>query len=221
MKIISPLFRKIKSDLLWWNTALSEKNDLAKPYQEESAYYMMKTNNEKSTMIDHWRHIRTRLYFTSASHLYSLFNVLHYNAGGAQIKQNLKEFEEIITLHYLSHIVFKLYENLDAADKDPKRFRLEVAMSPGCVMDKIKKYEGHLVPIIEPIILNENLTLEELEDLLKNLKNHDYHQDDEDHNRILTLSNQQSEFKNYYIYILYQNNKNSNNFFNIFDKCLL
>ena len=166
MKIISPLFRKIKSDLLWWTTALANKNDLSKPYQEESSYYMMKN---KEVNDDFWKHIRTRLYFSSASHVYSLFNVLHFNAGGASLKQNKKEFDEIVTLQYLSHIVFKLYENLDADEKDPRRFRLEVAMSPGCVMERNKKYEDHLVPIVEPIILNENLTLEELEILFKNL----------------------------------------------------
>lgn len=167
MKIISPLFRKIKTDLLWWTTAMNAKNDLAKePYQEESAYYMMKN---KEDLGDYWRHIRTRLYFTSASHVYSLFNVLHYNAKGVSIKTTQRPFEEIVTLQYLSHIVFKLYENLDAGDKDPKRFRLEIAMSPGCVMKKIQKFDEHLVPIIEPIILNENLTLEELEILFKNL----------------------------------------------------
>jgi len=165
MKIISPLFRKIKSDLLWWTTALANKNELAKPYQEESSYYMMKNKD----INDFWKHIRTRLYFSSASHVYSLFNVLHFNAGGASLKQNQKAFDEIITLQYLSHIVFKLYENLDAEEKDPKRFRLEVAISPGCVMEKNRKFEGHLVPIVEPIILNENLTLEELEILFKNL----------------------------------------------------
>ena len=194
MKIISPLFRKIKSDLLWWTTALGEKNELAKPYQEESSYYMMKMNEknkqDNKDLIDYWRHIRTRLYFTSASHVYSLFNVLHYNAGGTQINKNRKEFEEIITLHYLSHIVFKLYENLDADDKDPKRFRLEVAMSPGCVMEKIRKFEGHLVPIREPIILNEKLTLEELDDLFKNLNIK------EENDGILALSNKEYEFKN-------------------------
>lgn len=164
IKIISPLFRKIKSDLLWWTTALAEKNELFNTYQEESSYYMLKNN------IEYWRHIRTRLYFTSASHLYSLFNVLNYNAGENSLPRNTKIGEQINILHYLSHVVFKLYENLDADDKDPKRFRLEISMSPGCAMEKIEKFYDHLVPITEPIIFNEKLTLEELEKLFKELK---------------------------------------------------
>lgn len=160
-KIINPLFRKIKSDLLWWTSALAEKNELAKSYQEESSYYMLKNKD----FINTWRHIRTRLYFTSASHVYSLFNVLNHSAGDHGLEKNPNIIEQINTLHYLSHVIFKLYENLDANEKDPKRFRLEISMSHGCAVEKIESYKDHLVPITEPIIFNGNLTLEELETL--------------------------------------------------------
>ena len=47
-----------------------------------------KTNEVKS----HWRHVRTRLYFTSASHMYSLLNVIKF--GLEEIPQTQKNSEK-------------------------------------------------------------------------------------------------------------------------------
>lgn len=181
MRIISPLFKKIKSDLLWWNSNINEKNNLSKSYQEESSYYLVKNHNDRERVnrasiitntpqTKDWMHIRTRLYFTSASHLYSLFNVLYYTAEAIICKKNKKIMDNIKTLHYLSHIVFKLYENLNSENNEAKKFRLEVSMSPGCQMDKYQNYPDHLTPIVKPIILNDDMSLDDLENLFNSLK---------------------------------------------------
>ncbi len=44
------------------------------------------------------------------------------------MKNNL---DYITMMDYLSQIVFKLFEDLNADQNDPKRFKLEICVSPG------------------------------------------------------------------------------------------
>lgn len=60
-EIVSPLMEKILVDLMFWKNKKYE--DLFWKYKE-------------STEEDYWKHIRTRLYFTSASHMYSIINII-------------------------------------------------------------------------------------------------------------------------------------------------
>lgn len=55
-----PLLEKVLEDLLFWKT----KN-------AEESFWKYRSREDGN-----WRHIRTRLYFTSASHLHSLLNLL-------------------------------------------------------------------------------------------------------------------------------------------------
>jgi inositol hexakisphosphate/diphosphoinositol-pentakisphosphate kinase len=59
--IVSPLLDKILIDLMFWKE---------KKYEDHFWKY---TNSSSG---DNWRHIRTRLYFSSASHMYSLLNII-------------------------------------------------------------------------------------------------------------------------------------------------
>lgn len=174
MTIIEPLFKKIKSDLLWWNTPVAQSKE---NYREESDYWMirevskqnMEELGENQTIKSKWRHVRTRLYFTSASHLYSLFNVIKFGADSAFI-HNAEEINKIDFLNYLSHIVFRLFENLTLDSNDPKRFRLELHVSPGNTAKIREQYKRHNVPISPLIMVNKNLSLNQLEELFKIMK---------------------------------------------------
>ena len=172
MTVIEPLFKKIKSDLLWWNTPVAQSKE---NYREESDYWMIRNINKENPddIKDHtqkikskWRHIRTRLYFTSASHLYSLFNVIKYGADSLFI-HNKEEINKIDFLNYLSHIVFRLFENLTSDAKDPKRFRLELHVSSGNVAKIHEQYKRHNAPISPLILVNKNLSLIQLEEFFK------------------------------------------------------
>jgi inositol hexakisphosphate/diphosphoinositol-pentakisphosphate kinase len=74
------------------------------------------------------RAIRTRLYFTSASHIYSLINLLTLGNNRFLIEKTpekeAKDALNVQYLGYLSHIEFRLYENLVMKPNDPNRFRL-------------------------------------------------------------------------------------------------
>lgn len=81
------------------------------------------------------RRIRTRLYFTSESHLHTVLNALRF-AGDNQASSLLSEQGVAIIngtpeLCYLTQIVMRVFEDSDRPMDDPKRFRVEILFSPG------------------------------------------------------------------------------------------
>lgn len=83
------------------------------------------------------RRVRTRLYFTSESHLHTLLNVLRFTYDDPRSSSFIlsKRGREIVDrtpeLCYLTQIVFRLFEDPKKDINDPKRFRLEILFSPG------------------------------------------------------------------------------------------
>lgn len=70
--MITPLCKKILVDLMFWKD---------NKFQEEEQYWKYRLGQD--TLQDkQWRHVRTRLYFTSSSHIYSLYNILAYGNNG-------------------------------------------------------------------------------------------------------------------------------------------
>ena len=79
LKIISPLLRKIEHDILWWKKDSNQRSSsTTKDFGEERQWE--KSGLDEAGLDDRvrssWRHIRTRLYFTSASHMYTLLHAL-------------------------------------------------------------------------------------------------------------------------------------------------
>ena len=83
------------------------------------------------------RRVRTRLYFTSESHLHTLLNVLRFtyndprSSSFALSKRGRDIVDRTPELCYLTQIVFRLFEDPKKDILDPKRFRLEILFSPG------------------------------------------------------------------------------------------
>lgn len=77
---------------------------------------------------------RTRVYFTSASHLHSLFSVIRHGLEDLLTPESLEALRHIKYLGYLSCVVFKVYENNEASEDNINRFRLEISISPGSIM---------------------------------------------------------------------------------------
>jgi inositol hexakisphosphate/diphosphoinositol-pentakisphosphate kinase len=118
------------------------------------------------------RHVRTRIYFTSESHCHALVNVLRYcglcpatdsmcssdsvsehgtdgipivGEGGQRLLHSVSE------LDYMTHIVFRMFENKKLALDDPRRFRVEILFSPGAAHDPYEVLvmrADHVVPIV-------------------------------------------------------------------------
>jgi inositol hexakisphosphate/diphosphoinositol-pentakisphosphate kinase len=99
--------------------------------------------------------------------MYSLLNLLIYGYNSFLLGNNnkvLKELRNIFDLDYCSHITFRLFENLNLDVNNPKRFRLELIMSPGSSKDPRKADNDHFINVSPWIILNNHLTLSEIKE---------------------------------------------------------
>ncbi|KAL1205942.1 Inositol hexakisphosphate and diphosphoinositol-pentakisphosphate kinase VIP2 [Cardamine amara subsp. amara] len=132
------------------------------------------------------RHVRTRLYFTSESHIHSLMNVLRY----CNLDESLQGEESLVCqsalerlcktkeLDYMSYVVLRLFENIEVSLEDPKRFRVELTFSRGADLSPLEKKDDkaesllreHTLPIMGPERLQEVgscLTLERMEKMIR------------------------------------------------------
>ena len=143
-----------------------------------------KSLDAQNTIKSHWRHIRTRLYFTSASHLYTLLNVIKYglkhvnpNQPSAEEAINDIRLENTLRLDFMSGIFFRVFENLTLADEnDPGRFRLDIMVNNGSILfpDKISEIEDHCIPISLEDSYSKTLTLEDIDHFFITLLNMQY-----------------------------------------------
>ncbi|XP_019161727.1 PREDICTED: inositol hexakisphosphate and diphosphoinositol-pentakisphosphate kinase 2-like isoform X2 [Ipomoea nil] len=134
------------------------------------------------------RHVRTRLYFTSESHIHSLMNVLRYcnldeslqGEGSLVCNSALEKLFTTRELDYMSYIVLRMFENTELALEDPKRYRIEMEFSRGADISALEEneleleatswYQEHKLAIMGPERLQEigsYLTLEKLEKMMR------------------------------------------------------
>ncbi|OWM69782.1 hypothetical protein CDL15_Pgr025631 [Punica granatum] len=132
------------------------------------------------------RHVRTRLYFTSESHIHSLMNVLRYcnlddslqGEDSLVCHSGLERLYKTKELDYMSYIVLRMFENTEVALEDPKRFRMEMTFSRGTDLFPLEMndseaaslHQEHTLPIMGPERLQEvgsYLTLEKMEKMVR------------------------------------------------------
>eukprot|EP00887_Chlorella_sp_A99_P004707 scaffold4.g4707.t1 len=88
-----------------------------------------------------FRHVRTRIYFTSESHMHSLVNVLrfcHLDADPSNAiigEAGQRVLRETTELDYMTHLVLRMFENKSLPLHDPGRFRVELLFSPGAAYE--------------------------------------------------------------------------------------
>ncbi|XP_065145238.1 inositol hexakisphosphate and diphosphoinositol-pentakisphosphate kinase 2 isoform X25 [Paramisgurnus dabryanus] len=82
------------------------------------------------------RHVRTRLYFTSESHVHSLLSIFRY--GGLldeekdqQWNRAMDYLSAVSELNYMTQIVIMLYEDNNKDPSSEERFHVELHFSPG------------------------------------------------------------------------------------------
>nr|XP_039247814.1 inositol hexakisphosphate and diphosphoinositol-pentakisphosphate kinase 2-like isoform X3 [Styela clava] len=115
-----PLLRKIKVDL--------ERNLEDDTYRLNPRY--------SRGVLSPGRHVRTRLYFTSESHIHSLLTILRYGGlcnevNDDQWKRAMEYVNAVSELNYMTQIVIMLYEDPNEDPSSEKRFHVELHFSPG------------------------------------------------------------------------------------------
>ena len=127
------MLSKIHHDLLWWKD--ESKGTLPAEFVVENnqSWQDRGLNNdysEETQIKSSWRHVKTRLYFTSASTLYSLLNTFMLGLDHEDVEKS-EDLLKVSTLDYLSQITFRMFEVFSCEPHDSRRFRLELAVSPG------------------------------------------------------------------------------------------
>jgi len=132
IKVCSSLLEKIRFDL-----------HIARTDNKTDMRYMINMDYSADLPINTMgRRIRTRLYFTSESHLHTLINVLRFAHNGDSCTGEdctspvlspygmnlLNQSKEVC---YLTQIVIRLFEDTGRLFNDPRRFRVEILFSPG------------------------------------------------------------------------------------------
>ncbi|KAI5745620.1 hypothetical protein M8J76_012817 [Diaphorina citri] len=130
--ICVPLLKKIRADL--------QRN------VEESEENVNRLNPQYSHGVSSpGRHVRTRLYFTSESHIHSLLTVLRYGGLTESVHMNdeqwmrAMEYVSMVSeLNYMSQVVIMLYEDPTKDPTSDERFHIELHFSPGvnCCVQK-------------------------------------------------------------------------------------
>ncbi|KAM3925717.1 inositol hexakisphosphate and diphosphoinositol-pentakisphosphate kinase 1 isoform 3-T5 [Leptodactylus fuscus] len=82
------------------------------------------------------RHVRTRLYFTSESHVHSLLSIFRYGglldeSKDQQWKRAMDYLSAVSELNYMTQIVIMLYEDNNKEASSEERFHVELHFSPG------------------------------------------------------------------------------------------
>ena len=117
------------------------------------------------TELQHVEKPRTRLYFSSESHITALYNVL-YQSGDC-LGVPFLVVADPIQLHYLSHIVLKVYKYNDMEAGAIGRYQMEVLCSVGIDTNAFGIVQDHHVFSITPMIrIHNNLYHHEFEKLV-------------------------------------------------------
>ncbi|KAK3878140.1 hypothetical protein Pcinc_017202 [Petrolisthes cinctipes] len=127
--ICTPLLKKIRADL---QRNIGEEESEENPGESFNRLNPVYSHGVSSPS----RHVRTRLYFTSESHIHSLLTVLRYgglidNPKDEQWNRAMDYIGAVSELNYLSQIVIMLYEDPTKDPSSDNRFHVELHFSPG------------------------------------------------------------------------------------------
>ncbi|XP_071942170.1 inositol hexakisphosphate and diphosphoinositol-pentakisphosphate kinase 2-like isoform X2 [Antedon mediterranea] len=120
--ICTPLLQKIKGDLM-------------RNIKDEEFTSRLNPRYTRDVMTPD-RHVRSRLYFTSESHIHSLLSCIRYGGlcdetSDPQWKRAMEYLSAVRELNYMSQIVIMLYEDPKKDPTSEDKFHVELHFSPG------------------------------------------------------------------------------------------
>uniref|UniRef100_A0A7M5V764 Inositol hexakisphosphate and diphosphoinositol-pentakisphosphate kinase n=1 Tax=Clytia hemisphaerica TaxID=252671 RepID=A0A7M5V764_9CNID len=122
-QICNRFYRKILADLQY------------NVQQLEETVHRLDPRESRDIATPH-RHVRTRLYMTSESHVHSVVAAIKHGAlfkdmNDKQCERAIKYLSQTSELNYLTQIVFMQYEDPSADPLSEDRFHIEMFFSPG------------------------------------------------------------------------------------------
>ncbi|GBM50144.1 Inositol hexakisphosphate and diphosphoinositol-pentakisphosphate kinase [Araneus ventricosus] len=139
--ICTPLLKKIRADL---HRNIDPEGDETENVNRLNPIYSHGVSSPE-------RHVRTRLYFTSESHIHSLLTVLRYgglldwpepsllcsclpeDTQDEQWRRAMEYVSAVSELNYMTQVVIMLYEDPTKDICSEERFHVELHFSPGVV----------------------------------------------------------------------------------------
>ncbi|GFS75030.1 inositol hexakisphosphate and diphosphoinositol-pentakisphosphate kinase [Nephila pilipes] len=139
--ICTPLLKKIRADL---HRNIDPEGDETENVNRLNPIYSHGVSSPE-------RHVRTRLYFTSESHIHSLLTVLRYgglldwpepyllcnclpeDTQDEQWRRAMEYVSAVSELNYMTQVVIMLYEDPTKDISSEERFHVELHFSPGVV----------------------------------------------------------------------------------------
>lgn len=152
LKMCGPLLHKIKQDL-----SIAHANT-----EMDVAYQLDHSHSDELQIRTLHRRVRTRLYFTSESHLISLLNVLRTSklASGEDVINS--EGQRIVgaekEISYLSHIVIRLFDNISPKGVINYSY-CDILFSPGATSDALTEVTSEVTP---SAVLNSSVSYDDL-----------------------------------------------------------
>ena len=197
-KMCRALLDKIKYDLI-----------IARTDNEVDMRYMINMDYSADLPINTMgRRVRTRLYFTSESHLHTLLNVLRFTYNDPRSTSSIlsNRGRQIVDknpeLCYLTQIIFRLFEYPKKDIDDPKRFRIEVLFSPGATatplhmaeMDRERDNTRFETDALE-LISKDSLTCKDVEDYFSECIDQGKTDEDDDDSIISNVATKMEDVK--------------------------
>ncbi|XP_078322420.1 inositol hexakisphosphate and diphosphoinositol-pentakisphosphate kinase 2-like isoform X4 [Crassostrea virginica] len=158
--VCSPLMRKIRSDF----EQCVCPNEEDESTRLNSLYSLGVSSPE--------RFVRTRLYFTSESHIHSLLNMLRYGGlrdenAEEQWRKALEFISNTPELNYMTQIIIMMFEDPSKGVTSDERFHIELHFSPGAysygekgfhyplMQSRSMSYKNPNRSLVNPNVVNE------------------------------------------------------------------
>jgi len=140
------------------------KNDLNASHRDELHFQLDHSHAADLAINTLERSVRTRLYFTSESHLHTLLNVLRFPHNGqpcAFDTEGLEKLDQVSELSYLTQVIIRLFENKE----NENMFRCEISFTPGASNDPFGDNRNELAPYV---LLNKSISCDDMITCLDN-----------------------------------------------------
>lgn len=92
---------------------------------------------------------------------------------------HFRTITEPVELNYLTHFIFKLWENVDLEPMDPRRYQIEVLFSSGTASNPFGvktanlNNENHVLHVLPKLSIHPNLLLSQFEEIVNKVnENH-------------------------------------------------